>query len=336
MLHELIASELHSGDRTEERITTLLNDLSVDEIMINRHDQVFCDRQGRLIPVEGIFPDRFAYEGFISRLLAKYNVVLNESRPIVEFSIGKALRVSLVKQSISRRETVVTIRRKHRRWLDTDRLVESGLCDDAVMAYLKVCVGKRLNCFISGSTSTGKTTLLNALLREVPDSERLVIIEDTPEITPGEGQNAVCLMSREQRYESQEVSISDLVRAALRMRPDRIVLGEVRRDEAVQFIHALNTGHEGSICTGHSRSCRDMVNRLMMLLIESGVPLEAAQSQLSRAIDLMVHLGRDGGVRRIVEITRMASRGGRIRLEEVVRLDPESGDYLWVHDAMGH
>jgi pilus assembly protein CpaF len=197
------------------------------------------------------------------------------------------------------------------------------------MHYLKDKFQNKRNIFISGRTSTGKTTLLNALIKEIDSQERIVIVEDTPEILVPPGKNAVCLASRKQHYESSEVSISDLIKASLRMRPDRIILGEIRREEVVPFIHALNTGHEGSICTGHSDSGEDMVNRLLMLLIEQGIPLEAARMQLKRSMDILVHLVRVDGTRRLRSIHEVDKLSEGITLRKVVEWDGLQQRYIW-------
>ncbi len=314
----------------------LISDREINEIMINSHEQIFYEKGGVISKAPKVFENANDYNRFINQLLSENNIIVNESRPIVEFNIGKELRVSLVKDSISHQETVITIRRRKNFLLSTDRLVKVGLCDKAVMNYLKDAVKQKMNLFISGQTSSGKTTLMNALIREMDASERLVIIEDTPEISISPDHNAVSLISRQQRYESQAVSISDLIKASLRMRPDRIILGEVRREEVVQFIHALNTGHNGSICTGHSQSNQDMFNRLLMLLIESGIPIEAAKFQLGRSVGLMVHLDKAGGKRIIDEIEKVIVKGTTIQFDKIISIDKRGFGYVWHNNQNGH
>lgn len=318
------------------KLMNLISDGEINEIMINSHEQIFYEKCGVIRKAPKLFEDTNDYNRFINQLLSENNITVNESRPIVEFNIGKELRVSLVKDSISHRETVITIRRRRNFLLSTERLIKAGLCNETVMNYLRDSVKKKMNIFISGQTSSGKTTLMNALIREIDASERLVIIEDTPEISISPDHNAVSLISRQQRYESQAVSISDLIKASLRMRPDRIILGEVRREEVVQFIHALNTGHSGSICTGHSQSNQDMFNRLLMLLIESGIPIEAAKFQLGRSVDLMVHLDKNRGKRSIDEIEKVIVKGTSIQFEKIISINKRGLDYVWHNNQDGH
>lgn len=310
----------------EGRIRELMEDMAVDEIMINAYDRVFIDAHGVIRPVSDVFDSDAAYRRFLLNLLIERNVVFNESRPIVEFSLDSGHRVSLIRGTVGDGNPVTTIRRHRLSWHSLDTLAESGFCDAAAARWLRRQVSFRRNCFISGQTSTGKTTLLCALLRELPDAERLVLIEDTREIQLRAGQNAVHLQTRRARYAAAGVEAGDLIKAALRMRPDRIILGEVRREEAVQFLHALNTGHQGSLCTGHAQSGPDMVHRLLLLLVEAGIPTEAARKMLGRSIDCMVHLTRING-KRCIEA--LLERRAGYRWEVVAHRNHETGTFIW-------
>lgn len=312
-------------------IEDLLNNNEINEIMVNSYDQVFYELDNKIYLKENVFKDKQEYHKYIEMMLRENNIRVNESRPIIDFNIGSNLRINLIKESISHDDIVLSLRKKRDKFLDIGELVNSGFCTKKIIDFMIEQVDLKKNIFISGETSTGKTTLLNALLRTISPNERMIIIEDTQEIQMPKAYNAINLISRCQVYESKEISISDLIKTSLRMRPDRIILGEIRREEVIQFIHALNTGHSGSICTGHGNSAVEMYQRLLMLLMESGIPQQAAEIQLGMSIQLMVHLTRKNGIRRIHSIYQVRLGQDGTSHQKILEFNFDRGLYEWTY-----
>ncbi len=321
-----------TADAKQHAIEELINNHEISEIMVNSYDQVFYEIDNKMFLKENVFKNKQDYHDYIESMLRENNIRVNESRPIVDFNIGNDLRINLIKESISHDDIVLSVRKKRQKFLKTNELVNSGFCTKKIIDFIIEQVDLKKNIFISGETSTGKTTLLNALLKTIDPKERMIIIEDTQEIQMPKEYNAINLISRSQLYESREISISDLIKTSLRMRPDRIILGEIRREEVIQFIHALNTGHSGSICTGHGNSAYEMYQRLLMLLLESNIPMQAAEIQLGMSIQLMVHLSRRNGIRRIQSIYYVKRKQNKTQHHKIVEFNYDRGIYEWTNN----
>lgn len=310
--------EAYAPENFARKENTIMQLLESDftEIMFNSWQQVFFEDESGIRHLEGIFPTRLDYQRSVARFLAYYNQRLSVDRPIVDFDIDKGYRVNVINSHITGEDVVVTVRKGGGQRFAEEDFLESGFMSSAQRRTLLRLVREKKTLFISGETSSGKTTLLNFLLGDIRRSERLVIIEDTAEIKAPSGSNCVYLRTKAKAHLMQEVRTSDLVKTSLRMRPDRIILGEIRREEVVDFLHAVNTGHRGSLCTGHGSSPQDMIARLEMLLIEAGIPFDAAQRYLGRGIDVIVQL-KGKSERRLERISEVDFERGEVQLRDI-------------------
>ncbi|WP_433171277.1 CpaF family protein [Actinoallomurus sp. CA-150999] len=304
----------------------LLADQSVTEIMVNGPNDVYIERSGRLQRIETTFASEDQLYQTIDRIVAQVNRRVDESSPMVDARLPTGERVNVIIPPLSLVGPVLTIRRFPRAY-SIDELVRTGGLDEHSAVLLASFIRARLNVVISGGTGTGKTTMLNALSAFVPNEERIVTIEDSAELQLDQ-EHIIRLETRPPNIEGEgQVTIRDLVRNSLRMRPDRIIVGEVRGAETLDMLQAMNTGHEGSMVTVHSNSADDAIYRLQTMASMSDVklPFETVRDQINSAIDVMVHLGRGAdGSRRIVEIAVVGSnRRERFRLQTVMRFEPE-------------
>jgi pilus assembly protein CpaF len=286
----------------------LLADPSVEEVMVNGPDQVYVERGGRIEPVEVAFADEEELRNAIERILAPLGRRIDELSPMVDARLADGSRVNAVIPPLAIDGPTLSIRRFGASRPGPRELVELGTLSESQLAVLEGAVADRRSILVSGGTGSGKTTLLNALSGFVRADERLVTIEDAAELRL-RGRHVVRLESRPAGVEGRgEVTIRDLLRNALRMRPDRIVIGEVRGAEALDLLTALNTGHRGALSTVHANSAADALARLetLALMAALGLPHEAIATQVRRGIDLIVHLERlDGGARRVTEIAEV-------------------------------
>lgn len=290
--------------------------LDFNELMINDWQSIYLEDSGGIRPCQAAFYSRADYLRHFHHFLAKHNQRVSIDKPIVHFDLAGTFRISVVHENVTQSDPLISIRKSSIRTFSRQQLLASGFCQAALLSQIEQLVARRKTIFISGETSSGKTTLLNYLLRFVPSHERLIIIEDTKEIQAPDGANAIYLRTTEQEFQVKELTTSDLVKASLRMRPDRIILGEIRRDEVIDFLHAINTGHHGSLSTGHGNSARDMIARLELLLLESGLPYPAVRRYLGQGIDYIIQLG--GKVnRRIDRLTRIDYSDNAIRYSDV-------------------
>jgi len=311
-------------------VDDLLRDDEITEIMINGPNDVFIERHGCLHRVGQKFSSQQALMGVIERLLQRTGRRVDESSPMVDARLPDGSRVNIVVPPLSLGGAAVTIRKFSRQRLSMGDLVHHGTLSAAMAEFLQVAVKCRRNIVVSGGTGTGKTTLLNCLSELIPSAERLITIEDSAELRLYH-ENLVALEARPRNAEGAgSVSIRDLVRNALRMRPDRIVVGECRGGEALDMLQAMNTGHDGSLTTAHANSPRDALSRLEVMTLMAGMelPLLAIREQIASAVDLVVHLGRFGCGSRcisaIVEITGIES--GRIQTQELFRFHRTGSD----------
>lgn len=297
----------------------LLEDGSVSEIMVNAADEIWVERAGRLQRHPGAFSDDEAVRSIIDRIVAPLGRRIDESSPMVDARLADGSRVNAIIPPLAIRGPALTIRRFNRALLRPEDLIAAGAASVEMLDFLSVCVQRRRNIVISGGTSSGKTTLLNVLSNLIPDGERIVSIEDAAELNLRHA-HLVQLEGRPPNLEQRgEVTIRELVRNALRMRPDRIVVGECRGGEALDMLQAMNTGHDGSLTTVHANSPRDVISRLEVMTLMAGMelPVSAIREQIAAAIDLVVHQARfaDGSRRitSIMEVTGLES--GRVQMQ---------------------
>ena len=308
-------------------IQSLLEDDSVTEIMINGARNIFIEKNGRICRYDRCFSSDEKLSDIIQKMVSSANRIVNETTPVADARLEDGSRINVVLPPISLIGPVVTIRKFPQQFYFTD-LIRRGSVTAECAAFLKRLVEARYNIFISGGTGAGKTTFLNALSRFIPDTERIITIEDSAELQL-DIPNMVNLEARGANMEGKhEIRIRDLIRAALRMRPDRIIVGEVRSEEALDMLQAMNTGHDGSISTGHANSPADMLTRLeMMVLMGTDIPLSAVKSQIASAIDILIHLERmRDGSRKVVSVEEVTGfEEGEIRIHPLFRFDPEEG-----------
>lgn len=304
---------LFNAFRRLDLLQELIEDDDITEIMINGIDNIFIERAGKIFMTDRNFVSREKLEDVIQQIVAGTNRLVNEASPIVDTRLADGSRVNVVLYPVALNGPVVTIRKFPKEQITLKRLVEMNAMSSEVSEVLKKLVEAGYNIFISGGTGSGKTTLLNALSQYIPKDERIVTIEDNAELQILDVPNLVRLEARNANVEGVgEITIRELIRAALRMRPNRIIVGEVRGAEAVDMIQAMSTGHKGSLSTGHSDSPRDMLRRLeMMTLMGADIPLSAIQRQIASAIDIIVHIGRlwDRS-RKVLEIVEVLDYNG--------------------------
>jgi pilus assembly protein CpaF len=286
----------------------LLSDREVTEIMVNSHEEVFIEKGGRTYRYPHGFESRERLEDIIQLIVSKVNRTVNEASPIVDARLPDGSRVHAVLPPIALKGPSLTIRKFPEQPMTMERLVALSAIPVEAADFLRQAVAEKRNIFISGGTGSGKTTLLNVLAQAIPEGERVITIEDSAELQLHTVANVVSLETRTANTEGKgEITIRQLIRAALRMRPNRIIVGEVRGAEALDMLQAMNTGHEGSLSTGHANTVKDMLSRLETMAIGgSDLPLEVIRRQISSAIHLVVHVSRmPDHTRKVKEITEV-------------------------------
>lgn len=303
-----LRQELFYSVRKLDVLQELIEDETVTEIMVNGPDAIFVERGGRLGKWDKSFTSREKLEDVIQQIAGRCNRVINESMPIVDARLENGARVNAVVSPVALNGPILTIRRFPDTPITMDRLIALGSLTCECARFLKALVRARYSIVIGGGTGSGKTTFLGALSDYIPEDERIITIEDNAELKIQGVENLVRLEAKMANMEGAvSVSIRDLIKTALRMRPDRIVVGEVRGGEAVDMLQALNTGHEGSLSTAHANSARDMLSRLeTMTLMGVDLPLEAIRRQIASGVDILIHLGRmRDKTRKVLEITEV-------------------------------
>ena len=303
-----LRQELFYSVRKLDVLQELIEDETVTEIMVNGPDAIFVERGGRLGKWDKSFTSREKLEDVIQQIAGRCNRVINESMPIVDARLENGARVNAVISPVALNGPILTIRRFPDTPITMDRLIALGSLTCECARFLKALVRARYSIVIGGGTGSGKTTFLGALSDYIPEDERIITIEDNAELKIQGVENLVRLEAKMANMEGAvSVSIRDLIKTALRMRPDRIVVGEVRGGEAVDMLQALNTGHEGSLSTAHANSARDMLSRLeTMTLMGVDLPLEAIRRQIASGVDILTHLGRmRDKTRKVLEITEV-------------------------------
>jgi pilus assembly protein CpaF len=293
----------------------LLADPSISEIMVNGARDIWIERQGRLSQTTLKFTDASHLRRIITKMVGQVGRRIDESSPLVDARLPDGSRVNAIIPPLSLSGPLLTIRKFRQDRFDFEELVRLGTLAREAAQFLRHCIEAELNILVSGGTGSGKTTLLNALSGAIPDHDRIVTIEDAAELQLAQ-RHVLRLEARPKNIEGEgEITIRDLVRNALRMRPDRIIVGEVRGAEALDMLQAMNTGHEGSLSTVHANSSRDALNRLETMVLMAGyeLPLRAIRQHVSAALDLIVHLDRlDDGSRRVVEISEVQRMEGEM------------------------
>ena len=280
----------------------------VTEIMINGRNHIFIEKAGRIIPYDDSIESEERLQDIIQQIVAKTNRRVNESNPIVDTRLEDGSRVNVVLPPVALDGAVITIRKFAKEKITINQLIKWGTLTREVSDLLEKLVVAGYNIFVSGGTGSGKTTFLNVLSNFIPNDQRVVTIEDSAELQLKSVDNIVRLEARQANSQGEnEITIRDLIKTSLRMRPDRIIIGEVRGAEALDMVQSLNTGHDGSMSTGHGNSPKDMLARLeTMVLMGADIPLNAIRSQLAAGIDIMVHLARmPDKTRKVIEINEI-------------------------------
>ena len=300
--------ELFDSVRRLDVIQDLIDDPKVTEIMVNGCDRIFVERGGIVSRYPKSFTSREKLEDVVQQIVGKCNRIINESSPIVDARLENGSRVNVVVEPACIGGPVLTIRRFPDSPITMERLIAMGSITQEAAGFLEELVKSGYSILIGGGTSAGKTTFLNALSHYIPGDERIITIEDTAELQIQGIENLVRLEARSANMEGgRQITIRELIKTALRMRPNRIIVGEVRQEEAIDLLQAWNTGHDGSIGTLHANSTADMISRLeTMVLMGMQLPLEAIRRQIASGVDIMVHLGRrKDKKRRVLEISEV-------------------------------
>lgn len=325
-----VETRVFNSLRRMDILQELLDQDDITEIMVNGPDHIFYERNGRIYPWEKSFESKEKLENVIQQIAAMANKAVNEADPIVDTRLADGSRVNAVLHPAALGGPYLTIRKFSARPVSLENLIELNSLSKEISRFLVLLVKAGYNLFISGGTGSGKTTLLNALSQVIPEEDRVVTIEDSAELQLRSVKNLVRLETRTMNVNgSGEITIRHLIRNALRMRPDRLIVGEVRGAEALDLLQALNTGHDGGLSTGHGNSCRDMLARLeTMVLMGLDLPVGAVRGQISSGIDIMIHLGRlRDKTRKVLEISEInGMRHGEIVLNSLYQFREQISD----------
>lgn len=318
-----IVDRVFNSLRRLDVLQPLLEDESITEIMINGPNAIFIERHGRVQMLDKRFESKEKLENIIQSIVSTVNRSVNESSPIADARLKDGSRVSVVLPPVALNGPILTIRKFSKQPMTMEKLIQYGSLTPEIAEYLKLLVRAKYNIFVCGGTGSGKTTMLNALSNFIPADERIITVEDSAELQIVNVPNIISMETREANTEGRgQIGIRELIRASLRMRPDRVVVGEVRGAEAIDMLQAMNTGHDGSLSTGHANSTRDMLSRIeTMVLSGAPLPLDAVRKQISSALDIIIHLGRlRDRSRRVLEISEVLNcNDGEIQLNPIYR-----------------
>ena len=334
-----LQKELFYSLRKYDVLSRLLEDDDITEIMINGFNHIFIEKRGKVIETNESFSSKEKLDDVIQQIVGANNQIINETTPIVDTRLEDGSRVNIVLPPIAIDGSVMSIRRFSKEPITLNRLIELNSISEEIKGFLGQLIRARYNIFISGGTGSGKTTFLNALTEYIPEDERVITIEDAAELQVIGIDNLVRLEARRENIEGElEVTIRDLVRTSLRMRPNRIIVGECRGAEAIEVLQACNTGHDGSLSTGHANSSIDMISRLETMVLQGmEIPVLAIRKQIASAIDIFIHLGRlPNGERKLIEISEvMGVEGEDIKLNTLYEFDYETKgkESKWVRKA---
>ena len=322
-----LVDKVFNSMRRLDVLQPFIDDKSITEIMVNGSKDIFIEKEGNISRIDIRFENTEKLEDVIQTIVSKVNRVVNEFSPIVDARLSDGSRVNVVLPPIAMNGPILTIRKFPEKPMTIKQLINKGSISKQASQVLERMVKAKYNMFISGGTGSGKTTFLNALSNYIPKDERIITIEDSAELQILGVDNIVKLETRNANMEGRgEITIKDLIKTSLRMRPERIVVGEVRGAEAIDMLQAMNTGHDGSLSTGHANSAADMLSRLeTMVLISSTFPLEAIRKQIAQAIDIIIHLSRlRDKTRKVMEITEVVGyKNGEIILNPLFVFEEE-------------
>lgn len=286
-----------------------LEDDLINEIMINSYDQIYIEKEGDIFKSHINFRSEKELDRIIQKIVSDSGREVNISNPIVDANLYDGSRVNIVLPPISNNNPIITIRKFSKHKLSVKDLIDSGSLTEELAEFLRKLVKSKYNIMIGGATSSGKTTFLNVLSNFIDDNERIITIEDSRELQIQNKQNLISLQTRNANSSNKgQITIKDLIRNSLRMRPDRIIVGEVRSDETVDMLQAMSTGHDGSLSTAHANSAKDMISRLETMVLRSGekIPIEAVRRMINSSIEILIHLDRvDSKRRRVIEVAEM-------------------------------
>lgn len=314
-----ISKQVYSSIRGFGLLDSIISDDSITEVMINGHKKVFIEQNGRLFKLDKQFESQRRLEDVIQRIVGFAGREVNQANPICDTRLPDGSRVNVVLPPIALCGPTLTIRKFSKTPMTIEKLIQYGSITQEIADKLELLVKAKYNIFISGGTGSGKTTFLNALSNYIPKDERVITIEDSAELQITGIDNLVSLETRNANASGAgQITIRDLIKSSLRMRPERIVVGEVRGGEALDMLQAMNTGHDGSLSTGHANSTEDMLSRLETMVLQgsAGLPLEAIRQQIASAVDIIIHLSRlRDKSRKTMEITEVVGyENGKILL----------------------
>ena len=326
---ESIIDTVFNSMRRLDVLQPFIEDESLTEIMVNGPDYIFVEKDGQLRLTNVKFESKKKLEDTIIRIVSRVNRVVNESSPIVDARLADGSRINVVLPPVALNGPILTIRKFRKEAMTMGDLISYNSISSEVAATLQSMVRAKYNIFVCGGTGSGKTTFLNVLSNYIPKDERIITIEDSAELRLVGLNNLISLEARNQNMEGKgEISIRDLIKTSLRMRPDRIIVGEVRGPEAIDMLQAMNTGHDGSLSTGHSNSTKDMLSRLeTMVLSGMDIPLVAIRQQIVSAIDILIFVSRlRDRTRKVLEVTEVLSLdNGEIKLNPLYQFQ-ETGE----------
>lgn len=325
---QTLKKELFNAFRKLDVLSGLLEDEEISEIMINGSNRIFIEKRGKLQRVEEVFASEERLRNVIQQIVSSCNRIVNETVPIVDARLTDGSRVNVVLPPVALNGAVMTIRKFPKEFFTMEKLIGMGSLTEETAEFLKLLVKAKYNIFISGGTGSGKTTFLNVLSNYIPAEERVITIEDSAELQITNVPNLVRLETRNANVEGENaITMSQLIKSALRMRPDRIIVGEVRDAAAMDMANSMLTGHDGSISTGHGNSAKEMMLRLeTMILMGYDMPVLAIRQQIAAAIDIVIHLGRlRDNSRKVLEICEVSGvEEGEIRLHPLYRFKEKS------------
>lgn len=305
----LIVQQIYSSIRGFGLLDTIMADDDITEVMVNGPDHVFIEKKGRLMKLDQSFESERRLEDIIQKIVGLAGREVNQANPIVDTRLPDGSRVNVVLPPIARNGATITIRKFSKTPMTVEQLIKYGSITQDIADVLEKLIRAKYNIFICGGTGSGKTTFLNAMSNYIPKDERIITIEDSAELQITGVENLVSLETRNANAAGAgQITIRDLIKRSLRMRPERIVVGEVRGAEALDMLQAMNTGHDGSLSTGHANSTKDMLSRLETMVLQGaeGLPLEAVRQQIGSAIDIIIHLSRlRDHSRKTMEITEV-------------------------------
>lgn len=324
---------IYSSIRGLGILDSILKDDLVTEVMINGPDNIFIEKSGKVVRLDEKFESERRLNDIIQKIVGMAGREVNQSTPIVDTRLPDGSRVNVVLPPIALCGPTVTIRKFSKEPMTIERLIQYGSITPEIAEKLKMLVEAKYNIFICGGTGSGKTTFLNALSNYIPRDERVITIEDSAELQITRIENLVSLETRNANTAGTgAVTIRDLIKSSLRMRPERIVVGEVRGGEALDMLQAMNTGHDGSLSTGHANSTKDMLSRLETMVMQGGegLPLEAVRQQIASALDIIIHLSRlRDHSRKTMEITEVIGyENGEIRLNQLYQFKEDENSTL--------